>query len=195
MPTHSPWVDDPEGYGRVSRILHWGMALLLVWQLLSAVVRAVAEHSPLDAFFWSTHVGTGFTIAWLAILRGAWGLANLRRRPATEGPALLRKAAALGHIALYGLLILVPALGILRAFGKGRDLTIYGHQVFAPVTPGPNAALGSFAGEVHEFLGWTLFALIAGHIAMALWHGFVRRDGTFGSMTRGPAARHLAARV
>lgn len=185
MSMPSPWVDDPQGYGRISRMLHWSMVLLLAWQLLSALVRAVAEHTALDAFFWSTHVGVGFTILWLAMLRGAWGLANLRRRPEAEGPALLRKGAALGHLALYLLLILVPALGLLRAFGKGRDLTIYGQQILAP-TPAPSARLGALAGEVHEFLGWTLFVLIAGHIAMALWHGLVRRDATLAHMTRGP---------
>ncbi len=41
---------------------------------------------------------------------------------------------------------------------------------------------------LHGLLGWTLLALIAGHVAMALWHGLVRRDATLRRMTRGPEA-------
>ncbi|KAA3650610.1 MAG: cytochrome b, partial [Proteobacteria bacterium] len=31
--------DSTEGYGIVSKVLHWGMALLILWQFLSASSR------------------------------------------------------------------------------------------------------------------------------------------------------------
>ena len=37
-----PIQDSNDRYGTVSRVLHWGMALLLVWQFLSAGAHALA---------------------------------------------------------------------------------------------------------------------------------------------------------
>ncbi|WP_427024665.1 cytochrome b [Aureimonas ureilytica] len=194
MSTRNRWADSPQGYGLVSRTLHWTMALLISWQLVTAVVRAIAEHGALDAVLWGTHTSVGFTIWWLAILRGIWGFANLSRRPPHEGHPLMRRAATLGHAALYALLILEPTLRMLRAFFKGRDLVIYGIPLLVR-GEARDAALGSLVGEAHEFLGWSLFVLIAGHIAVALWHHFVRRDGTLRGMTHGSTAPRLRAGV
>lgn len=193
MSATSRWSDTPEGYGPVSRAFHWGMTLLIVWQFTSALLRVFAEDTAIEGFFWSTHVTVGFTIWWLAILRGAWGLANLSRRPRHHGPPLLARAATLGHLALYALLILVPSLAIARAFGNGRGFTVYGLQLAAPGEPNP--ALTAPGNALHGLLGWVLLALVVGHVAMALWHGYVRRDGTLEHMTRGRGTRHLAGRA
>ena len=34
-------LDHSRGYGRVSRLLHWGMALLLLWQFISALLETL----------------------------------------------------------------------------------------------------------------------------------------------------------
>jgi len=183
----SPLADRPDGYGIVSRTLHWGMALLFAWQFTSAILRVVAEDTAVEGFFWQTHYSVGFTIWVLFFLRGAWGLANFRRRPAHEGPPLLARAATLGHLVLYVLMLVVPSLAIARAVGGGRGLRVYGLQLVAPGGE-PNPSLTAPGNALHGLLGWTLLALIAGHVAMALWHGLVRRDATLRRMTRGPEA-------
>ena len=88
--------DSPSGYGTVARALHWGMAGLFAWQFTSALLRVVAEDTPVEGFFWSTHYSVGFTLWLLVLVRGAWGLANLRRRPRTEGTPGLAAAAGPG---------------------------------------------------------------------------------------------------
>lgn len=183
--TTSPLADRPAGYGLVTRTLHWGMALLFVWQFTSAILRVVAEDTGVEGFFWQTHYSVGFTLWVLVFLRGAWGLANWARRPQHEGPPLLARAATAGHALLYALMVVVPSLAIARAAGNGRGLRVYGLQLVAPGGE-PNAALTAPGNALHGFLGWTLLVLIAGHVAMALWHGLVRRDGTLRRMTRGP---------
>jgi cytochrome b561 len=188
--------DTPAGYGLVSRALHWLMALLIVWQFASALLRVFAEDTGIEGFFWSTHYSVGFTIYVLAIARGAWGLANLKRRP-PHGGSLLDRAAPLGHLAMYGLMIVVPLLAILRAAGGGRGFSVYGLQLVAPGGE-PNPMLTAPANALHGLLGWVLLALIAGHVAMALLHGLVWRDATLDRMTRGwsdrPAPGSPAAR-
>ena len=47
--------DTPYRYGLVSRGLHWGMALLFVWQFTSAALQLFVEATPLESFFWPTH--------------------------------------------------------------------------------------------------------------------------------------------
>ncbi len=181
----SPLTDTRFGYGLVSRTLHWTMALLFVWQFFTVFLSAVAEDTAIERFFWGTHYSAGFTLWVLVLLRGAWGLSQMKRRPPHEGPPLLQRAATLGHLALYLLMVIVPSLAILRAAGNERGLSVYGIQLVAPGGEA-NPALTAPANLLHGFLGWTLFLLIAGHIAMALWHGLVRRDATLRHMTRGP---------
>lgn len=192
MSSATPLRDHPAGYGTVSRAFHWIMAAFILWQFLTVLTGAVAEDTSLANFFWGTHYSAGFTIFVLAILRGVWGLSNLSNRPAHEGPAVLRKAATFGHFVMYALMIVVPFLAILRAANNGRGLSVYGLQLIAPGGE-PNPALTAPANAVHGPLGFLLFVLIAGHIAFALWHGLVRRDGTLDRMTRGRSARSFGA--
>lgn len=176
--------DSRSGYGVVTRTLHWSMAALFAWQFASALLRVFAEDSRIEGFFWSTHYSVGFTLWLLVLLRGAWGLANLSRRPRPEGSPALAAAARLGHLALYGLMILVPSLALLRALGSGRGLSVYGIELVA-AGGARNPALMAPANLLHGLLGWTLLALIVGHVAMALFHAHVRKDPTLSRMTRG----------
>lgn len=184
MAARNDILDSRAGYGTVTRALHWGMAALFAWQFASVLLRVFAEDTRIEGFFWSTHYSVGFTLWILVFVRGVWGLANLRRRPRHDGSPALATAARVGHLALYGLMIAVPTLAILRAVGGTRGFSVYGIQIVAPGGEA-NAALTAPGNALHGLLGWTLLALIVGHVAMALWHGHVRRDQTLARMTRG----------
>ncbi|GGE17044.1 cytochrome b [Aureimonas endophytica] len=191
MFTAAPMRDDREGYGLVTRTLHWGMAALFAWQFTTGIVRVVAEDSPVDAFFWSTHYSVGFTLFCLVVLRGLWGLANLHRRPPHAGPSQERLAASLGQLLLYGLMIVIPPLMIVRAIGLGRGFTVYGVQLVAPGEPWADRATFAPLADAHVILAWTLLACIVLHAAIALYHGFVRRDATLDRMVKGSSALPL----
>ena len=51
----------------------------------------------------------------LVLLRGAWALMNAWRRPPSVGTL-----AHLGHLELYGLMVALPFLGLLRQYGSAR---------------------------------------------------------------------------
>lgn len=184
----STWRDTKAGFGIVSRIFHWTMVALLLWQFTSALLRLVADETPVQEFFWSMHYNFGFTIFCLAILRGAWGLFNFSRRPEYPGPQPLPMAAGVVHFTLYLLMIGVPGLALLRAYGSERGFGVFGMQIFAPGGP-ENDALMELGNSFHGELGWVFLVLVLGHVTMALFHGFVRRDGTLERMTRGGAMR------
>lgn len=183
----SAWMDNEYGYGRVTRILHWLMAALLAWQFTSAILRVVAEDSAIEGFFWSSHTTLGFFLLVLACTRGIWGLLNLRRRPARLAGAWGR-AAGLGHLVLYVLMIAVPALALARAYGRGRGFSVLGVQIFE--AGGPAApALVEAGNALHGWLGWLLLALVAGHIVMAFAHRPLHGVAVLDRMTRGGTTR------
>ncbi|MCP8897692.1 cytochrome b [Gilvimarinus xylanilyticus] len=156
--------DSNTRYGTVSRLFHWSMALLILWQFVGVLARVLAEDSAVEKFFWSTHKPLGVVLLVLALVRLIWTLANLRRRPRE-----LNWASALGHMGLYGLLVAIPALGLLRQYGSGRTFDVWGLPLFTGfegridwmVEPG-NLLHGNF--------GWILLAAVAGHIFMVFWH-------------------------
>lgn len=178
---YSLW-DSSDGYGLISRIFHWLMALLFVWQFASAILRVAARDTPAYQFFWSAHYELGFTLLLLVCLRGIWGLVNLSRRPRRAGAA--GWLAGLGHVAIYALMFAIPALALLRVYGRGRGFSYLGIEIFEP-TGVQDAALTAPANAAHGLLGWVLLVLIIGHVAMALIHHFVLRDDTL---------RHMAGR-
>ena len=182
----SRWRDGPAGYGFVSRWLHWIIAVLFAWQFTSALLHFFADETPLAEFFFGWHFSVGASIWLLVLLNGLWAMLNLGRGPAHRGSPALRRAASIGHLALYLLMIAVPTLGLLRAWGSKWGLEVFGIRVFEPRDPEIEwtQALG---GALHGELGWVLLALVAGHIFMALWHGYVRRDDTLRLMWGGRA--------
>jgi len=179
------FLDNPDGYGVISRSLHWLMAVLFVWQFISTILRVFAKDTPIYNFFWPTHYQVGFALLLLVLVRGAWGLLNLSRRPHKSGA--LGKLAGLGHLVIYALMFVVPALAFLRSYGNGRGFSFLGIEIFEK-TGVQNAALTAPASAVHGLLGWVLLAVIVGHVLMAFVHHFVLRDNTLRHMTGRRAA-------
>lgn len=182
-----PWRDTPARYGLVSRLLHWGMALLFLWQFAGMAVRLTVGRSPVTAFMVGSHVSIGSLLFLLVLARGAWSLLNLRRRP-RHAAGLAGQAARLGHLALYGLMLAVPALALLRHYGSGRAFAPFG----LPLLPGGREridALMAPADLAHGLLAWALLAAVAGHVVMVLVHQRLWRDGTWARMGGRAASR------
>lgn len=157
-------IDSSERYGAVSRAFHWGMTLMLIWQGLSAFAHAFFHKSAFDAFFWPTHKSMGVALLMLMFLRLLWALTNRNRRP----PSISRLATA-GHGLLYALVLAIPSLALLRQYGSGRAFSPFGIPLFSGFE-GRVEWMMKPASLVHGKLGWTLFALILGHVLMVVVH-------------------------
>ncbi len=158
-------------YGRVSRILHWGMALLIGWQLLKFFDRIAEGEHWVGATLVPWHVSIGTLLLLLVALRIAWAVKQQQNRseqdPAT---ALLAKA---GHFLLYAGMVLMPVTGILIMLGKGYGLTAFGVELAAKGGAVPWMAS---IGSLHSPIAWLLLIMIVGHIGMALLHHLVKKD-------------------
>lgn len=172
--------DTPERYGLVTRVFHWGMAVLFAAQFLSAAAHwALPRENALREVLWSYHVTLGVSLFILVFFRGVWGLSNIPVRPPHSGR--LRQAAVAEHVAIYALMIVVPAVRLLAAAGSDRGLTYLGLTIF----PGRETEIAwmQAPAEWHGEMGWVLALLIVGHIAMAtVWHQLVNRDGVLKRM-------------
>ncbi len=182
-----PLRDTSRVYGRISRLLHWTIAALILWQLLGMGLRLIFGRQPFVGFFVGSHQPVGTVIFVLVLIRFVWAIANRGNRPA-HGAGLIGIASRLGHLALYALMLIVPSVAILRAWGSTRGFAPFGFTIFAPRTEEVAWATG-LGSALHGELAWVMAALIAGHIVMVGVHEGMWRDGTLAKM----AGRRRAA--
>lgn len=170
------WTDDGYRYGRITRLLHWGIASLLAWQFASMAVKLIVGRAPITAFMVGTHKGIGTVLMVLIAVRALWGLYNMACRP-RHGGGFWGWAAKLGHLVLYGLMLYVPAVALLRQYGSGKPLEVFGLTIMN--RGGAEIAwMTAPANASHGLLAWVLLGAIAGHVAMVLVHRYVWNDGT-----------------
>ncbi|MCM5704409.1 cytochrome b [Larsenimonas salina] len=171
------WQDTNARYGLISRGFHWAMAALIFWQLGGVTLSLFVEGRPAWLGAWiGTHKSVGTLLLGVALIRALWGLGQLRRRP----PALSR-AATLGHIGLYALMIAIPLAGLAMTYLSGRPLAVFGYSLWGPHDASTLMGAGAFH-TAHHWLGWALLAAVAGHITMALYHHRIKNDGVLSRM-------------
>jgi cytochrome b561 len=169
------WRDSPERYGLVTRLLHWGMAAIMLWQFTGMGLRLLLGRTPLMAFWVGTHQSIGTVLLGLVLLRLGWAWANHGRRPA-HGRTRMGRAALAGQRVMYALMLVVPTLAVLRAIGGGRGYAVFGWQVVD--RSGVRIDwMAAPADLLHGRLAWVLLALVLGHAAMAVAHEVLWRDG------------------
>ncbi|MCD9033198.1 cytochrome b [Luteimonas sp. Y-2-2-4F] len=177
----SRWLDTPDRYGLVTRLLHWGMAALFAWQFAGMAVRILLGRHPLTAFMVGSHKPIGTVLMLLILLRGAWGLSQWRQRPPHPG-TLVGRAATAGHALLYALMLYVPTVALLREYGSGEGFAPFGIRLF-PATGQEIPWMLAPADASHGLLAWTLLALVVGHVLMVVMHHWWWRDDTLARMT------------
>jgi cytochrome b561 len=162
-----------------SRILHWTMAVLIVAMLFIgiAMVSSLSDYHRLVAI----HKPLGILILVLAALR----LLNrliYPPPPLPDGmPFLLRFAAHGSHWLLYGLMFALPLVGWGMLSAAGYPIALVGSLHLPPILPHSDA-LYAVLRPLHTTLAFLLFATLLAHIAAAMTHALIFRDGVFQSM-------------
>ncbi len=84
-------------------------------------------------------------------------------------------------------MLLTPMIGIVTFIWHGRVLDFGVFKVDFGIPS--NRAIFRPTEDVHGYLAYFLFALIAAHAAAALWHHYIRHDGVLSRMWPGVAWR------
>ncbi|MEE7493497.1 cytochrome b [Methylobacterium oryzae] len=170
---------DASRFNRPARLLHWTMAALILAMLLIgvAMVTSLADYHALVAL----HRPLGILILLLAGLR----LVNRWRHAPPPLPADLpgwqKRAAHGSHILLYGLMLAMPLIGWAMLSAARDPVVLAGPVVLPPILP-QDAMVYAALRRLHTVLAYGLFAVILAHLAAALLHALIRRDGVFASM-------------
>ena len=178
---------EPARYGRPARTLHWTTAALLAVSIPVAVVLAWAPPADELKFrLYTLHESIGLTVWLLTLARLAWRL----RHPPPPNPALsplVRRASKTVHGGLYACLLAMPLLGWAANSALGFPPDFWWLVELPAIAPA-GKALGFFLLGAHKALGYAIVALLAAHVAGALWHHFVVGDDTLRRMLPPPRA-------
>lgn len=163
-----------ERYSTVAILFHWTIAFFVIVNLIVGIGH---DYVPAMRAWMPGHKAIGILVLALTLARVAWRLIH-RPPPLPAYVAGAHRAAAHAmHWALYALLVLMPLTGWMMVSGpeKRRPLTFFGafDIPYLPVSSG-----GADAGHSgHGLLGWAMVILVVIHIAAALRHHLVLRNG------------------
>jgi cytochrome b561 len=132
---------------------------------------------------YSSHKLIGFALLWIVVARLLYRLWHgvPDHEPTIE--SWQRVVSRGNHWALYVLLLVLPLLGWLGV-SLYPALEIFGFFSL-PALAAPNKAAAEWVLAVHKGLALLLIALIGLHVAAALYHYFIRRDGVLRRMLPG----------
>jgi cytochrome b561 len=163
-------------YSLTARILHWLVGVLVLGQIGLGFIADAASRDRAEALG-KTHAELGLLLLVLMILRLTW-------RIAVPPPPLLltvtswsRSLATIVHRLLYLLVFTMLASGLAVWMWIGGPLDLFGLIPFSlPDLSARDEFWLSVAGYAHEYGAWAISALIALHIAGAIFHEIVLRD-------------------
>ncbi len=155
------------GWSIAQRRLHWWVAGLVLFSAGLGFVMVALPFTALAAKFlgYQLHKSLGIIVFGLVL----WRLVLRWRRGRPEGEG--GWPAAAGHGALYALLLGMPVVGyLMAASAPGAVETTIFLVIPVPHVIGPDAARFAVLQWVHWSGAVLLLGLVAGHVAMAIWH-------------------------
>ena len=176
-------------YSLAQRLLHWLIAILAIPALgVGLTLGWLGFEGARDSFgsdvtnaLYAGHKTVGVLLLVLMTLRLIVRLVRGTPPPAPTLTPFERIASRAVHDLLYLILLALPIVGWLATAAGG-----YPVQFFAWTLPGliaKDPALSETLFQLHGALGWVLLALLALHIAGALMHWLIKRDGVMRRMS------------
>lgn len=178
-------------YSLAQRVVHWLVAILVLgalgvggtigWFGFEGLQARFGEAATNTLYTWHKSLGVLILVAMLVRI----GLRLRRGKPAYA--VALARWQRIGsetvHGLLYLLLILMPVIGWWATAAGGYPVQL-GPLILPGLFP-ENEALSDTLFGWHQALGRVTLVLIVGHVAAAMYHWRVRRDGVMQRMTFG----------
>jgi cytochrome b561 len=171
---------ERDRFSGLQRVLHWLMAIMVLAMLFIGVSMVSTLKPPFLTLI-SIHKPLGISILVLAVLRLGVRLALGAPPLPADLPRTQALAAKLSHVVLYALLIAMPLIGWGMLSAGGYPIVLYGSFHLPEYLP-HNDELHAILRTTHTVLAYVFFATILLHVAAALFHALIRRDGVFRAM-------------
>jgi cytochrome b561 len=169
----------------LQRLLHWTMAAAILTMLFVGVFM-VSTVTPTYLTLVSAHKSLGFIILVLALVRLVVRLRSGAPPLPPDLPAPMRLGAQLSHYVLYALMIAMPLIGWAMLSAADYPAVVLGGFTLPRIVP-QGEGLHALLWNAHRALAYAFFAVILLHLAAALFHALVRRDGVFTAMAPTPS--------
>lgn len=163
--------------------LHWIIALMI---MLNFALAWISEELPKAerAVMLGNHKAVGITILLLTVALIAWRLIH---KPPPQLDTLKTWEAALSkvvHVLMYGLMLAIPLAGwgMSSIYAKGAPISIFGIFGFPAMPIAHEKSTQELFYELHEITATIMLVLLALHVAGALKHQFIDKDGTMRRM-------------
>lgn len=176
------WKSGSRRYGAVAMAMHWVTAAAILGLLVSGLTMAeMAGADPAKQSIVRTHVVIGAFVVLLTLLRiGWWAFADRRPDEAAPQPLWQAWAAWAVHRLFYVVIALMGASGVATIVLSGSATVLFGGAA------GPLPDFMQYPPRLaHGLFAWVMMALVAIHVAAALYHQFVLRDRLLARMGLG----------
>jgi len=162
-------------YHSLSIILHWLIALGLLFMLLSGVYMVNFDMSKADQFkLFQIHKAAGVVMLWAIVLRIATRMMSQQPSLPDAFTDREKRFAKLGHVLLYTALILMPLSGWLMVSASpfGLPTFVFVDWIKWPHIPfvERNKTIETIARNIHWVVASALLTMIIGHIAAVYVH-------------------------
>jgi cytochrome b561 len=174
--------EAPAGiYDPVARATHWLLAALAVIVIAFGWASEAARDTPARQSLLLLHRSLGLTILALVLFRILWRVPYPSPPlPATVGP-MQRLFAHLTQSGLEAVFVAMPLAGYVNAAAAGHAISLFGIVSIPPLLA-VNGRLSQLAIAVHLLGQYIVYLLVGLHLAGALDHAMIRRDGVLDRM-------------
>lgn len=173
-------IEGRQRFTALQRLLHWLIAVCILAMLFIGV-GMVSTIKPIYLVLVSVHKPLGIAILVLSVVRLAVRVRYAAPSLPSDMPEPMKLAAHLSHYAFYVLMIGMPLLGWGMLSAAAYPVVLIGGLHLPTILP-QSDRLHTLLWDAHFYLAFVFFALILLHVAAALFHALVRRDGVFEAM-------------
>ena len=174
--------NEKDRYGRVSRFLHWTIAILFISLIPIGIFSSmIPEETSYRNAYYVVHKTIGVTVFLLVIVRLVWN--KISKRPALDNTLTPteKKLAHRAHNILYFMLLVIPVTGFMMTSYHGYG-TFFFFWELPPLWEQSNVY--QIWGGFHKYLlPYVVYIILGAHVLGALKHQFVdKHDSAFKRM-------------
>ena len=157
---------SPAEYSLAAKVFHWVTASIFLIQFPIGIIMVQLGSGSTADFLKSSHLGIGFLILWISLLRLFYRLRTEVPRRRSHLADWHFRATRITHTTLYALLILVPLTGWMGS-SAANTLSLFG-AITLPSILAPDSVRAIWLLWTHGLAAFGLIILVAFHVGFAL---------------------------